>query len=129
MNETVSEVITYLAERKKLFFCYLWDIDRAYRRGVDGLYFGPGEKQLPRPDGTLDYGVLLRTLAVVGYEGVASLKCHGTAGWSLEYVTETFGRSAAYIRALMPGAATAGTAGSSAFAGSSASASSVLAAR
>ncbi len=107
MNETISEVITYLAERKKLFFCYLWDIDRDYRRGVDGLFFGPGEKQLPRPDGTLDYGVLLRTLAAVGYEGVASLKCHGTAGWPIEYVTETFGRSAEYIRAQMPGADTA----------------------
>jgi sugar phosphate isomerase/epimerase len=103
MNETISEVITYLAERKKLYFIYLWDIDRAYRRGVDGLFFGPGEKQLPRPDGTLDYGVLLRALAAVGYEGVASLKCHGTAGWPIDYVTETFGRSAAFIRSLMPG--------------------------
>jgi sugar phosphate isomerase/epimerase len=110
MNETITEVITYLAERKKLYFIYLWDIDRAYRRGVDGLYFGPGEKQLPRPDGTLDYGVLLRTLAGVGYEGVASLKCHGTAGWPIEYVTETFGRSAAYIRSLTPGVASQGSA-------------------
>ena len=103
MNETISEVITYLAERKKLFFYYLWDIDRAYRRGVDGLNFGPGERQLPRPDGTLDHAVLLRTLAAVGYQGVASLKCHGTAGWPIEHVTEQIGQSAAYVRANLPG--------------------------
>jgi sugar phosphate isomerase/epimerase len=102
MNETISEVITYLAERKKLYFYYLWDIDRAYRRGVDGLNFGPGEQQLPRPDGTLDHGVLLRTLANVGYDGVASLKCHGTAGWPIEYVTAQLRTSAAYIRERLP---------------------------
>ena len=99
MNETISEVITYLAERKKLFYYYVWDIDRAYRRGVDGLNFGPGEQQLARPGGTLDHGVMMRTLASVGYEGVASLKCHGTAGWPIEYVTEQFGAAAAYVRA------------------------------
>ena len=27
VNETISEVITYLAERKKLFHYYVWDID------------------------------------------------------------------------------------------------------
>jgi sugar phosphate isomerase/epimerase len=102
VNETISEVITYLAERKKLFYYYIWDIDRAYRRGVDGLNFGPGEQQLARPDGTLDHGVLLRTLAAVGYEGVASLKCHGTQGWPIEHVTEQLGRSAAYIRSQLP---------------------------
>ena len=102
MNETISEVITFLAERKKLLFYYVWDIDRSYRRGLDGLNFGPGEGQLPRPDGTLDHGVMLRTLANVGYEGIASLKCHGTAGWPLEYVTEQFRRSADYVRGLMP---------------------------
>ena len=56
VNETISEVITYLAERKKLFHYYVWDIGRSYRRGVDGLNFGPGEEPLPRPDGTLDHG-------------------------------------------------------------------------
>ena len=102
MNETISEVITYLAERKKLFFYYVWDIDRAYRRGLDGLNFGPGEGQLPRPNGTLDHRVLLRTLADVGYEGIASLKCHGTAGWPLEYVTKQLRDSADYVRSCLP---------------------------
>jgi sugar phosphate isomerase/epimerase len=102
MNETISEVITYLAERKKLFLYYIWDIDRAYRRGQDGLDFGPGEQQLPRPDGTLDHRVLLKRLADVGYEGVASLKCHGTGGWAKDYVTQQFGASAAYVRSCMP---------------------------
>lgn len=98
MNETISEAITYLAERKKLYFYYIWDIDRAYRRGRDGLDFGPGEQQLPRPDGTLDHRVLLRRLAEVGFEGVASLKCHGTAGWAKDYVTAQLRASAAYVR-------------------------------
>ena len=105
MNETISEIITYLAERKKLFYYYIWDISRAYRRGQDGLNFGPGEEQLARPDGTLDHRVLLRTLAAVGYEGVASLKCHGTQGWPIERVTEQFGTAAAYVRGLLPSAA------------------------
>ena len=87
MQETISEVVSFLMERKKLFFYYLWDIDHAYERGKDGLDFGPGEQQLPRPDGTLDFKVLLANLAAVGYEGVASMKCHGTHGWPLEYVT------------------------------------------
>lgn len=99
MEESVSEVVTYLAERKKLFFYYVWDISRSYRRGVDGLNFGPGEEQVPRPDGTLDHRVLLRTLAAIGYEGVASLKCHGTAGWPLEKVTSQMRASAEYVRA------------------------------
>lgn len=73
MGETISEAIFYLAERKKLFFYYIWDVDQHYRRGRDGLNFGPGEQQLPREDGTLDHRVLLRTLKQVGYEGVASL--------------------------------------------------------
>ena len=103
MNETISEVITYLAERKKLFYYYVWDIGRAYRRGVDGLNFGPGEEQLARPGGTLDHAVMLRTLAAIGYDGVASLKCHGTTGWPIEYVTDQLGRSAAYIRSMLPG--------------------------
>jgi sugar phosphate isomerase/epimerase len=103
MNETISEVLTYLAERKKLFYYYIWDIDRAYRRGLDGLNFGPGEQQLARPDGTLDHGVLLRTLASLGYEGVASLKCHGTQGWPIEHVTEQLARSAAFVRSQLPG--------------------------
>lgn len=102
MNETISEVITYLAERKRLFFYYVWDIDRAYRRGVDGLNFGPGERQLPRADETLDHAVLLRRLADVGYTGIASLKCHGTVGWPLEHVTEQVRASAAYVRGCLP---------------------------
>ena len=105
MNETISEVITYLAERKKLFFYYVWDISRTYRRGQDGLDFGPGEQQLPRPNGTLDHAVLLRRLADVGYEGVASLKCHGTAGWALDYVTAQIRASAEYVRGCLPGEA------------------------
>jgi len=98
MNETISEVITYLAERKRLFYYYIWDIDRNYKRGVDGLNFGPGEMQLPRPDGTLDHGVLLGTLNRVGYRGPASLKCHGTGGWSLEKVTEQFSMSNDFVK-------------------------------
>ncbi|MFL5704855.1 MAG: sugar phosphate isomerase/epimerase family protein [Ktedonobacteraceae bacterium] len=101
MEETISEAIFYLAERKKLFFYYIWDIDRQYRRGIDGLNFGPGEQQLPREDGTLDHRVLLRTLKQVGYEGVASLKCHGTAGWPLQKVTNELARSAQYVRRCM----------------------------
>jgi len=98
MNETISEVITYLAERKRLFYYYIWDIDRNYKRGVDGLNFGPGEMQLPRIDGTLDHAVLLGTLNRVGYTGPASLKCHGTHGWSLEKVTQQFSTSNDYIK-------------------------------
>ena len=63
--------ITFLAERKRLFYYYIWDIDLAYRHGVDGLNFGPGEKQLPRPDGRLDHAVLLGALKHVGYDGAA----------------------------------------------------------
>lgn len=98
MNETISEVITYLAERKRLFYYYIWDIDRNYKRGIDGLNFGPGEMQLPRPDGTLDHAILLETLKRVGYTGPASLKCHGTSGWPLEKVTKYFSMSNDYIR-------------------------------
>jgi len=98
MGETISEAITFLAERKRLFYYYIWDIDRAYRHGVDGLNFGPGEKQLPRPDGTLDHAVLLGTLKRVGYTGAASLKCHGTHGWPLEKVTSQLRASDAYVR-------------------------------
>lgn len=98
MNETISEVITYLAERKRLFYYYIWDIDRNYKRGVDGLNFGPGEMQLPRIDGTLDHAVLLGTLNHVGYTGPASLKCHGTHGWSLEKVSQQFSTSNDYIK-------------------------------
>ena len=102
MQETISEVVTFLMERKKLFHYYIWDIDRAYERGQDGLDFGPGEQQLPRPDGVLDWKVLLHNLAASGYEGVASLKCHGSAGWPLDYVTSQFRASADYIRSCMP---------------------------
>ena len=102
MQETISEVVAFLMERKKLFFYYLWDIDHAYERGKDGLDFGPGEQQLPRPDGTLDFKVLLANLATVGYEGVASMKCHGTHDWPLEYVTAQLRASSEYLRGCMP---------------------------
>lgn len=98
MGETISEAITFLAERKRLFYYYIWDIDRAYRHGIDGLDFGPGEKQLPRADGSLDHAVPLGTLKRVGYTGAASLKCHGTHGWSLEKVTSQLRASDAYVR-------------------------------
>jgi sugar phosphate isomerase/epimerase len=98
MGETITEAITFLAERKRLFYYYVWDVDRSYRHGVDGLNFGPGENQLPRPDGTLDHAVLLGALKRVGYSGAASLKCHGTHGWPLEKVTEQLRSSDAYIR-------------------------------
>jgi sugar phosphate isomerase/epimerase len=97
MQETISEVITFLAERKRLFYYYIWDVDRSYRHGVDGLNFGPGEQQLPRPDGTLDHAVLLGTLKRVGYEGAASLKCHGTQGWSLDKVTSQLRAADTYV--------------------------------
>lgn len=101
MEETISECITWLAERKRLFYYYIWDIDRDYQRGVDGLNFGPGEKQLPRPDGTLDHAVLLRRLKDVGYTGVAALKCHGTAGWAFDYIQEQVAASDQYVRKCM----------------------------
>jgi sugar phosphate isomerase/epimerase len=101
MQETISEAITFLAERKRLYYYYIWDIDRAYRHGIDGLNFGPGEKQLPRPDGTIDHAVPLGTLARVGYEGPASLKCHGTGGWSLEKIGRELRQSDAYIRPIV----------------------------
>ncbi|MGH3594792.1 MAG: sugar phosphate isomerase/epimerase family protein [Mycobacterium sp.] len=103
MNETVSDAITFLAERKRLYYYYIWDIDRAYRHGVDGLNFGPGEKQLPRPDGTIDHAVPLGALKRVGYSGPASLKCHGTQGWSLAYLKERLTASDAYVRSCLAG--------------------------
>ena len=87
-----------LAERGKLFHYYLWDVDRAYRRGVDGLDFGPGERQLPRPDGVLDHAVGLAALDRVAYTGAASLKCHGTAGWPVEKVTRELRRADTHLR-------------------------------
>jgi sugar phosphate isomerase/epimerase len=101
MGDTISEAITHLAERKRLFYYYIWDIDRAYRHGVDGLNFGPGEQQLPRPDGTIDHAVPLGTLKRVGYHGAASLKCHGTAGWPLEKVTAELAKADAYVKACL----------------------------
>jgi sugar phosphate isomerase/epimerase len=101
MQETISEVLTYLAERKRLFYYYVWDIDRRYRRGVDGLNFGPGERQLPRPDGTLDHAVLLQTLHRLGYTGPASLKCHGTQGWPVERIGRELAAADGYIRPLV----------------------------
>ena len=101
MGETISEVVTFLAERKRLFYYYIWDIDRAYRHGVDGLNFGPGENQLPRPDGTLDHAVMLGALKRVGYEGAASLKCHGTGGWPLAKVTAQLRAADAYVKSCL----------------------------
>ncbi|MDQ0851704.1 sugar phosphate isomerase/epimerase [Arthrobacter sp. B3I9] len=98
MQETISEVITFLTERKRLFYYYIWDVDRGYRHGVDGLNFGPGEKQLPSPDGTLDHRFLLSELHRAGYQGAASLKCHGTHGWSLEKIGRELRASDAYVR-------------------------------
>ena len=40
MNETISEVITYLAERKRLFYYYVWDIDRHYHGAPTGSTSG-----------------------------------------------------------------------------------------
>lgn len=101
MGETISEAIMFLAERKRLFYYYIWDIDPAYRHGVDGLNFGPGEKQLPRPDGTLDHAVPLATLKNSGFAGAASLKCHGTQGWSLDKVTAELRKADGYVRSCL----------------------------
>jgi sugar phosphate isomerase/epimerase len=101
MGETISEIVTFLAERKRLYYYYIWDIDRAYRHGVDGLNFGPGEKQLPRTDGTLDHAVPLGTLKRVGYRGPASLKCHGTHGWSLQKITDELRASDEYVKSCL----------------------------
>jgi sugar phosphate isomerase/epimerase len=101
MGETISDAITFLAERKRLFYYYIWDIDLAYRHGVDGLNFGPGEKQLPRPDGRLDHTVPLAALKQVGFEGPASLKCHGTHGWSMDKVTNELTAADAYVRSCL----------------------------
>jgi hypothetical protein len=65
---------------------------------VDGLNFGPGEKQLPSPEGTLDHRFLLSELQRAGYEGAASIKCHGTHGWSLEKIGRELRASDSYIR-------------------------------
>jgi sugar phosphate isomerase/epimerase len=80
MQETVSEVLTYLAERKRLFYYYVWDIDRRYRRGADGLNFGPADRQLPRRDGKLD---------------------HGTQGWPMEKITAELRAADNHIRPLV----------------------------
>lgn len=98
MNESIIEVVTYLLEREKLGYYYIWDIDRNYRRGSDGLNFGAGEQQLPRFGGTLNHGVLLRALSVLGYQGTASLKCHGTAGWSFSKVSSQLRQSQSYLQ-------------------------------
>jgi sugar phosphate isomerase/epimerase len=64
----------------------------------DGLNFGPGELQLPRPDGTLDHRLILRTLQQAGYEGPLSLKCHGTHGWPMQKITNELRKSSEYIQ-------------------------------
>ncbi len=101
MEETISDVVTFLMERKKLLYYYIWDIDRSYRHGLDGLNFGPGEQQFARPDGTLDHAVLLRHLARTGYTGPASLKAHGTGGWSLQKISDEVRAADAYIRPIV----------------------------
>lgn len=101
MGETISEAIYFLAERKKLFYFYIWDISRNYKHGVDGLNFGPGEEQRPQENGVLDQGVLLRTLKQVGYEGMVDLLFHGTAGWPLEKVSSELADSTRYVRSCM----------------------------
>lgn len=101
MGEIISEVVTYLAERKRLYYYYIWDIDLAYKHGVDGLNFGPGDRQLPRPDGRLDHAVPLGTLKRLGYTGPASLKCHGTAGWPLEKITQQYKAADAYVKSCL----------------------------
>ncbi|GAA3237765.1 hypothetical protein GCM10017691_37210 [Pseudonocardia petroleophila] len=102
MQDGITEAITWLAERGKLFYYYIWDIDRAYRHGVDGLNFGPGEQQLPRVGGTLDHAVPLGTLARLGYRGPAGLKCHGTGGWPLHHITDELAKADAYVRSCLP---------------------------
>lgn len=101
MQETISEAIAFLSERKRLYYYYIWDIGRNYRHGIDGLNFGPGEQQLPRTDGTLDHAVLLGALNRAGYTGPASLKCHGTHGWSLEKIGRHLRESDTYIKECM----------------------------
>ena len=101
MGDSVSEAITYLQERKRLYYYYIWDIDRAYKHGIDGLNFGPGEEQLPRINGTLDHFVPLKTLKHVGYTGAASIKCHGTHGWPLKKITNELRDSDAYVRSCL----------------------------
>jgi sugar phosphate isomerase/epimerase len=97
MGESIVEVATFLLERNKLGYYYVWDVSHSYRRGVDGLNFGPGEEQLPRPGSTLDHGVLLRALAKAGYRGYVSLKCHGTEGWSLQKVKSQMEQSRDHV--------------------------------
>jgi sugar phosphate isomerase/epimerase len=97
-GETISEVVNFLVERKKLFFYYIWDVNPQFERARDGMNFGPGNLQLPRPDGTLDHRVLLRTLKQAGYEGPLSLKCHGVSGWSQERITSEIRKSSEYVQ-------------------------------
>jgi sugar phosphate isomerase/epimerase len=101
MGDSVSEAIIYLQERKRLYYYYIWDIDRAYKHGIDGLNFGPGEQQLPRTDGTLDHFVPLKTLKHAGYAGAASIKCHGTHGWTVEKITNELRESDRYIHSCL----------------------------
>lgn len=101
MEETISEIISFLAERKRLYYYYIWDIDRAYRHGEDGLNFGWGERQFARRDGTLDHSVLLGQLARVGYSGAASLKAHGTGGWPMKKIGAEVRAADAYIRPIV----------------------------
>lgn len=102
VQDGISEAITWLAGRRKLFYYYIWDIDGTHRHGVDGQNFGPGEQQLPCVGGTLDHAVPLGTLARVGYRGPASLECHGTGGWSLHRITGELTTADACVRSCLP---------------------------
>ena len=99
VNESISKTILYLMERKKLFFYYIWDINRNYLKDVGGLNFweSPGPTQIPRNDGVLDHLALLRLLKTLGYKGVVSVKSHGFVGWPVEKVTKEMRKATKYV--------------------------------
>jgi len=99
MDESICAVADYLIERGKLGYYYIWDVSGSYVRGRDGLNFGPGEEQLPRPGGSLDHGNILGYLNQRRYDGFCSLKCHGTAGWSLSKVQLELQKALEHLRA------------------------------
>lgn len=98
MEESISAVVDYLMERGKLGYYYIWDISGSYVRGSDGLNFGPGEEQLPRPGGTLDHVNMLRYLDHRGYDGFCSIKCHGTGGWEVGRVQAELSKALGHLR-------------------------------
>lgn len=102
-NESISETILYLVERKKLFFYYIWDVNRNYLKDIGGLNFwdSPGPTQIPKSDGVLDHRALLRLLKTLGYDGVVSVKSHGFVGWPVEKVTEEMRKATRYVHECM----------------------------